>query len=317
MSVDEIQAWKDKRTAAPPATPSDALFRWLLTDRPAIAWPTVLLFLAYVGLFSSAIALGVSGHWPWPLSVALGALASYWSYSVLHESAHGLVSTRRWLNDWVGRISLLGISVTPFFPTYRFLHLAHHRYTNDPARDADHFSGAGPAWSLPLRWMAMDLAYALTYFRAGFYAQRGRAEKLDFWGSILFGVALVSTVITLGWLKPFLLFYVLPTRLGLFVLAFAFDFLPHYPHRVTARENMFLATSNRVGMEWLLSPLLVGQNYHLAHHLYPTAPFYRYRRVWLARKAWHDAQNPATVPPFGLRPRAAPAASREGAQPSR
>ncbi|MDE0839027.1 MAG: fatty acid desaturase [Kiritimatiellae bacterium] len=288
--------------SATPQPGAEALFRWLLTDRPRLAWPTFGLFLAFVSLFVGEIVFATAGLLPIPLAVALGTLASYWSYSVLHEAAHNLVSTSKAVNEWVGRICLLGISITPFFQTYRFLHLAHHRFTNDPKRDADYWSGGGPPWTLPLRWMVMDVAYAATYFRAGFYWERPRGERIEFWASMLFGVGVLALVWSMGWLKPFLLFYILPTRLGLFILAFAFDFLPHYPHRITARENMFRATNNRVGMEWLMTPLLVGQNYHLAHHLYPTAPFYRYRRVWLARKAYHDARNPACVKPFGLSP---------------
>ena len=52
---------------------------------------------------------------------------------------------------------------------------------------------------------------------------------------------------------------------------------------------------------WLLSPLLVYQNYHLMHHLYPTIPFYRYRKAWLARLDQHMARHPAIVRPLGLR----------------
>jgi fatty acid desaturase len=39
----------------------------------------------------------------------------------------------RWLNEVVGRVSVL-----PFqgcFPAYRYLHLEHHKHTNDPLKD--------------------------------------------------------------------------------------------------------------------------------------------------------------------------------------
>ncbi|MBA3487840.1 MAG: fatty acid desaturase [Lysobacter sp.] len=32
---------------------------------------------------------------------------------------------------------------------------------------------------------------------------------------------------------------------------------------------------HRTGLDWIFAPLCVGQNYHLSHHLYPGAPFYR------------------------------------------
>ncbi|MGB2401659.1 MAG: fatty acid desaturase [Porticoccaceae bacterium] len=62
-------------------------------------------------------------------------------------------------------------------------------------------------------------------------------------------------------------------------------------------------TSNRVGMEWLLTPLSLSQNYHLVHHLYPTVPFYRYLKIWDARKHYHQSQYPATTHGFSLSPR--------------
>ena len=69
----------------------------------------------------------------------------------------------------------------------------------------------------------------------------------------------------------------------------------------TAAQNKYQATSNRKGFEWLLTPLLLSQNYHLVHHLYPTVPFYRYLRVWRAREAFHRSRNPAQVSAFGVR----------------
>jgi fatty acid desaturase len=85
-------------------------------------------------------------------------------------------------------------------------------------------------------------------------------------------------------------------------LAITFDFLPHYPHQAQAKDQPFQCTSNRVGMEWLLTPVLLFQNYHLVHHLYPTVPFYRYLKIWYARKHYHQSQNPATTDAFSLSP---------------
>lgn len=280
----------------------DELFRWLTQHRPVIAWPTVALFSSFVALFIGSITLALRGVISAPVSIALSTVASYISYSIVHEAAHNAISTNKPLNDWIGRISLLGISITPFFETYRFLHLVHHRHTNDPVKDPDAFCGHGPAWNLPLRWCVMDVAYVLTYFRLGTYNGRPKGERTEFWLAFVFSLLVLGVVFKMGWGEPFLLLYFLPTRLGLFLLAFAFDFLPHHPHQVTVQDSVFRATSNRIGLEWLLSPLFICQNYHLSHHLYPSVPFYRYRRVWLARKRYHDSNHPAIVAPFGLRP---------------
>ena len=52
------------------------------------------------------------------------------------------------------------------------------------------------------------------------------------------------------------------------------------------------------GWEWLLTPLMMYQNYHLVHHLYPTVPFYRYKKAWLAREQFHESHHPAKVRAF-------------------
>jgi len=52
----------------------------------------------------------------------------------------------------------------------------------------------------------------------------------------------------------------------------------------------------------LLTPLFVYQNYHLIHHLYPTAPFYNYIKIWRLKHEELNAQNPAIQVGFGLTP---------------
>lgn len=282
---------------------SPELFRFLLQDRPRFAWPTLLLFLLCVSLFAGSITLALQGRISVFASVALSTIASYISYSIVHEAAHNSISTNRTLNDCIGRVAMLGFSVTPSFVTYRHLHLVHHRFTNDPEYDPDCFCGNGPTWTFPFRWWVMDLSYIATYFRVtSNYKQRPALERFEFWIAVACSSVAIALIAWYGGLRPFLLLYFLPTRLGLFLLAFAFDFLPHYPHRVRVQESNYRATSNRVGLEWLMTPLFVGQNYHLAHHLYPAVPFYRYQRIWKAKKHFHDANQPATVTPFGLLP---------------
>ncbi|GAB4187325.1 MAG: hypothetical protein Tsb002_12550 [Wenzhouxiangellaceae bacterium] len=280
-----------------------------LMARQEYAWPTIGLFVIIVLAATSATIAALTGAISIWWGFAINTICSYIAYSVLHEASHGLVSTHRRLNDFVGRIALFMVSVTPFFRTYRFLHMTHHRFTNDPIKDPDYFAGHGSAWTLPIRWMVMDTAYVTTYFRPGFYSDRPRGEKIDFWLSIAFGIALIAVVVAMGWVVPFLLLYFIPTRIALFVLAITFDYLPHYPYSETAQSNKFRATNNRVGMEWLITPLLLGHNYHLSHHLNPTVPFYRYVKLWNASKHLYADKHPATVDYNRLRPRAVPTAN--------
>ena len=78
------------------------------------------------------------------------------------------------------------------------------------------------------------------------------------------------------------LIYLIPERAAMFVLAWWFDWLPHHDLEDTQRENRYRATRNRVGMEWLYTPLMLSQNYHLVHHLYPSVSFCRCLRTWIS-----------------------------------
>ena len=280
---------------------SEEEFRRLMV-RPVYAWPTIFLTIGIVVVSVAATILALRGAIPVWLAVVLNTACSYAAYSVLHEASHGLISTKRLLNDNLGRIGMLMVSITPFFRAYRFLHMTHHRFTNDPVKDPDYFCGAGPAWMLPVRWMVMDTAYIKTYFLPGHYDSRPREEKIEFWLSMVFAAVMLTLFAVQGWMMEFLIYYFIPTRLALFFLAITFDYLPHYPHNVRAEDNKYRATANRVGMEWLFSTLFIGHNYHLSHHLYPTAPFYRYRKLWFARKTQHESNNPALVGALGVAP---------------
>lgn len=280
---------------------SEEEFQRLLT-RPRVAVPTVALCVAIVAVFVATTALAATGVIPMSVGFLVNTLCSYLAYTVLHEASHGLVSTNRRLNDMIGRVGFMLVTLTPFFRAYRFLHMTHHRHTNDRDKDPDYFCGRGRAWTLPLRWMFMDSAYVSTYFRPGCYSSRPLGEKVEFWLAMLLGVAIVVVMVVMDWMVPFLLLYLVPTRVSLFFLAITFDYLPHYPHTSTADQNKYRATNNRIGLDWIFAPLCVGQNYHLSHHLYPGAPFYRYKRVWLSRKSMHEAQDPALVLGWRLAP---------------
>ena len=76
------------------------------------------------------------------------------------------------------------------------------------------------------------------------------------------------------------------------LLAFVFDYIPHWPYHATHAENPYQATGIRLGQEWLWTPLLLSQNFHLMHHLYPLVPFYRYQRLWELKKDELLARSP-------------------------
>ena len=71
------------------------------------------------------------------------------------------------------------------------------------------------------------------------------------------------------------------SKLGLF-----FDYLPHRPFKETSRWK-----NARVYPSWLLNILLLGQNYHLIHHLWPSVPWYNYKSAYTQMKPLLDVND--------------------------
>jgi fatty acid desaturase len=274
-----------------------------LTRRPGIAWPTLVLLVVSYAIFGLSTFAYVQGTLSLFWAILFNTIAAYLSFTPAHDASHNSVSTNRQLNEWVGRIATALQSPVPFFRTFRYIHMQHHRFTNDEDRDPDVYVGTGPVWLLPFKWATLDLNYFHYYFKRSEFMKRPQSERRELYLAVLFGVGVFTAITLAGGLEYYLLLFFIPTRLTAIFLALTFDFLPHYPHQAHAKDEPFRCTSNRVGMEWLLTPVLLYQNYHLVHHLYPTVPFYRYSKVWNAKKHYHESQNPAITNTFSLGPR--------------
>lgn len=290
------------KTLVPDQLDDPELFK-ALAKKPEIAWPTILLLIAAFVIFGFSSYAYLVGSLSLFWAVALNTLASYMSFTPAHDASHSSVSSNRQLNDWVGRIATIPQSPFPIFCTFRFIHMQHHKFTNDEARDPDMHVASGPRWLLPFKWATLDLGYLYFYLKPSVFMKRPKSERRELVFAFLFGAIVFTAVTVAGWLEYYLLLFIIPTRFTAIILAFTFDFLPHYPHQAHAREQPFQCTSNRVGLEWLLTPIFLYQNYHLVHHIYPTVPFYRYIKIWKAKKHFHKAQNPATTDAFALAPR--------------
>ena len=284
--------------------PTDDLDRFQsLLKKPRVAWPTLMLLLAAYALFSVATFAFFTSTLSLGWMMALNSIASYMAFTVAHDATHSAVTANRKVNDWVGRLAILLLEPGPFFLVFRFIHMQHHRFTNDPIKDPDAYSGSGPAWLLPFKWLTLDFVYFKRYLKPDNFQKRPKSEQREFYFAVLFVISVITAVSLAGWFTYYLLLFFIPTRIAKLIIVLAFDFLPHHPHNVTAREDPYRATSNRVGLEWALTPLFLYQNYHLVHHLYPAVPFYRNLKIWNARRGHHESQDPATVGPFGLKPR--------------
>ena len=264
---------------------------------PAISWPVVGIFFGAIAVFTFSTWALLTDSLPAPATVMLSATAIFVLFTVLHDAAHYSISTHRWVNVAFGRIAMFFVSPLISFKSFAFIHIEHHRNTNDDENDPDHFVSGAPWWQLPVRFPLMDVPY-LTFLVRN-VKRRPRAEVLETSILLVTSVAVIVASAFTGHLWTLAVLYLIPERVGMFVLAWWFDWLPHHDLEDTQQENRYRATRNRVGSEWILTPLLLSQNYHLVHHLHPSIPFHRYVAAWRRNEEAYLERDAAIGTVFG------------------
>jgi beta-carotene hydroxylase len=251
------------------------------------AWQNPTFWL--LGLDVGLVMLGTYGYaaerWPAWVTVALHTLAIYVGFTVLHESVHRLAHRNRLVNDLVGWVT--GIALTVTQPTFRYVHIAHHSKTNQPDDDPDFIVGRGPWWYRPLSFIS-----PLWEYRIHYYGRKGWKSGAELAAQVGLDIALVGLLVGSvagGWFGSVAVLWLVPALVAVSFLGFAFDYLPHRPQDSTER---YLDT--RVYPSPVLNVVLLGQNYHLVHHAWVTVPWYCYQPVFDAARADLEAVGART-----------------------
>jgi len=281
------------------------LFRQL-TSAPPVSWPTVTLCLTLLVTFVSVYALCGSGVLPLWVGTLANSIVGYVAFSVGHDSIHRSVSSNTRLNDAIGQLGLLLVLPYVDLRMFRWAHILHHRYASGP-KDPD-IVLHGPWWSLPFRWMCIDLIYFVHALRHGDKVSgpylRGSLKMAAVFAVVVAGFTYAGFGAEVLWL------WFIPSRIILLMLGFSFFWLPHVPHDVSQEENFTQATTVRIGHEWLLGPLMQHQNFHLIHHLFPMTPFYNNPKVWRLLEAELRKKDLAIQHGLAIQPTIYPATRR-------
>lgn len=251
---------------------------------PAVAWPTLAMAVLLPAFHWAVVCLGFAGMLPLWLCAPILTATAYAHYTLVHESIHGnLVPGHprlRWLNDIVGWVGALGL--THNWPAMLRGHALHHAHTNTDQDPDIHVKGTFV--QLLAKWLVFVpislVPQSLLKFIAP--AQYRKLERMLRPGEMLQGTAVSLAVLALlvlsiatgrflDWL--FLLF--IPTRVAALILQICFSWLPHHPFERTER---YLNT--RISLWTGGGVLMLEQNLHLMHHLWPSVPFYNYGRLY-------------------------------------
>ena len=256
---------------------------WQKVIRPYLGPPkgwniTVGLFLGGYVLAALSIWQWYQGTWPLPVLIGLAFLALHMEGTVIHDATHNAAHPNRWINQAMGHGSaiLLGFS----FPVFKRVHLQHHSHVNDPKNDPDHIvSTFGPLWLIAPRFFYHEYFFFERKLWRRFELLQWGLERSLFISIVLAGIHYdFMNVIYNLWVGPALMVGV---TLGIF-----FDYLPHRP---------FLSRSKwknaRVYPSRLMNLMIMGQNYHLVHHLWPSIPWFQYKPAYEATKPLLDAKG--------------------------
>jgi len=171
------------------------------------------------------------------------------------------------------------------FAGHRASHLRHHAHTNTE-KDPD-LGAKGPLAALPIKWLISNVILLLVALPGGVHLANGLMRRLGAvaasdggedsllapqrW-AVRVGVVALLISIPLGVFVPVMVLWIIPARLTFLYLAIFFAWLPHFPYEHTDRFRNTRITLFP-GSTWIL----LQQDRHLIHHLYPSIPWYRYR----------------------------------------
>jgi ring-1,2-phenylacetyl-CoA epoxidase subunit PaaE len=215
--------------------------------------PTLLLFAGVLALGAAATWLALEHLASAWVTVPMHVAAMFGMFVVLHECAHHAAGRLTWFNDVAGRLAMPFVSAVGSFPAARHLHLEQHRQHAEGHLTP--WNVRGPAWQLPLRWMATDLWHLWIYLKRT--AERPQLEVAEALGMLVLVPGLLAAVAATGHGWQLVVVYLLPQRLALGLTGWWFDWSP--------RQLPANALS-----------------YHSVHSRYPNLPFYRYPEAWRA-----------------------------------
>lgn len=261
-----------------------------------LAAPRRLAEIAFfAALWTASIVVGVAGMsaeggggWLLRLGSAAGAAAALNAFYLLsHEGHHHLLFRDARINHLVNIALCVPLLHSP--SAYKVLHDLHHRYLGgpgDPDEYRNYTSDARVRWAL--QWVRLTIG-TLVYmplipvvaWRRATREQRRRIG-LEYtvmtaaWAAVF--AAVPMSVLLQVWLIPGILVgYISAVR----ALA---------QHALTGHDDPLLA-SRSVRSNPVVSFLLLNENYHLEHHLFPEIPSYNLPRL----RAVVRARLPHTV----------------------
>lgn len=257
---------------------SKSELRQLLERRNSPGAAHLSAHVALIGLTSLSIAMASGSIWTWPAMLVQGILLVS-LFAPLHESIHRTAFRSRGFNDAIGFV--VGLILMLPREYFRAFHFAHHRFTQDPAKDPE-LAVPKPKNIASWLWIVSGMPYWIGQVATLFRHAAGQAHEhflahesmrrrivrearmvLSIY-AVLLGLSFVFQSSALIW------YWLLPVFLGqpflrLYLLA---------EHTGCPLVEDMLVNSRTTHTNGLVRFLAWNMPYHAEHHLYPSVPFH-------------------------------------------
>jgi fatty acid desaturase len=235
------------------------------------------LLLLAVGAWAIHMARG--SLWVWPAMWVYGILLTF-LFTPLHECIHRTAFKARALNGTVAFIA--GALLLLPAEYFRAFHFAHHRFTQDPARDPE-LAFPKPANRRAWLWHVSGIPYWIGQGRGLVTRALGRAPETFYKDEtqrravirearVMLGVYGVILILSLATGSTVALFYwVIPALLGqpalrLYLLA---------EHALCPLSEDMLENTRTTHTNAAVRFVAWNMPYHAEHHAHPAVPFHR------------------------------------------
>lgn len=238
--------------------------------------PTVILTLGLSLLFGYILYLPMENYFWLKFLMVFGIF--FLMFTPIHDSSHtSIAGGNRWLNrlilEWSG---FLFLSNGAFFQN---VHLNHHAHLGTGPEDPDMITKSRSNFGRIVRSFFLYMHYYRWQFRR-FSEGKDREVIPQMILSLLVVAATIFYFYSQGEILKFLLLWALPSFLSVWALGYA---TTAWPHNVKAPDGTKYQRT-RAAESPLLAIILLNQNLHLIHHLWPRYEWWEYPRVYARNK---------------------------------
>ncbi len=241
-----------------------------------------------IHLAGHALALAVTGTvvwlwqgtlWIWP-AMALHGIVLIFLFTPEHECVHRTAFKTRALNEGIAFV--IGVLLVLPREYFRAFHFAHHRFTQDAARDPE-LAAAKPKNVRQWLWHVSGIPYWIAQARGTVEHALGRAPETFYKDDrqrravivearivlAIYALVLVASLATGS--AAALIFWIIPALLGqpalrLYLMA---------EHGLCPLTPDMLENTRTTYTNAFIRALAWNMPYHAEHHAYPAVPFHR------------------------------------------